>query len=284
MIADAAAAHLKLSTVSAAHPQTPKALQRSLVHLRRLPTHYAGPMPATVQIRRAAERSVTTTSWLKSRHSFSFGDHYDPENTHHGVLLVNNDDLVEPCAGFDTHPHRDMEIVTWVLQGALTHQDSSGNHGVIYPGLAQRMSAGTGILHSEKNDSTTQPVHFVQMWVIPDETSIAPSYQQHDVGDELLSGGLVTIASGVARHDAAITLHNRGAALHAARLAPGAIIDLPPAPYLHLFVPRGRVNLEDSGQLDEGDAVRFTGTDGPRLTAHEPSEVLIWEMHSKLGS
>jgi redox-sensitive bicupin YhaK (pirin superfamily) len=105
-------------------------------------------MSATVDIRRAADRAVSRTSWLESRHSFSFGDHYDPDNTHHGLLLVNNDDVVAPDSGFDTHPHRDMEIVTWVLEGELTHRDSAGNHGVIYPGLAQRMSAGNGILHS----------------------------------------------------------------------------------------------------------------------------------------
>src|SRR5688572_25853902 len=107
----------------------------------------------TVDIHRAADRFGTRIDWLDSKHSFSFGHHHDPGNTHHGLLLVNNDDVVRPGAGFETHPHRDMEIVTWVLQGSLVHQDSEGNHGVIYPGLAQRMSAGTGILHSEKNDS-----------------------------------------------------------------------------------------------------------------------------------
>src|SRR5262245_47332916 len=113
---------------------------------------------AVVDIRRAADRAVTTTPWLVSKHSFSFGEHYDPQNTHHGWLLVNNDDTVAPGTGFDTHPHRDMEIVTWVLSGSLTHKDSTGNSGVIYPRLAQRMSAGRGILHSEKNDSVTEPV------------------------------------------------------------------------------------------------------------------------------
>jgi quercetin 2,3-dioxygenase len=240
-------------------------------------------MPATTEIRRAADRALTTTSWLKSRHSFSFGDHYDPDNTHHGLLLVNNDDLVEPDSGFDTHPHRDMEIVTWVLQGALTHQDSTGNRGVIYPGLAQRMSAGSGIRHSEKNDSLTERVHFVQMWLIPDETGISPSYQQHEIDGELLSSDLVTIASGMPGHDAAITLHNHNAALHAARLRPGDTISAPAAPYVHLFVPRGRLTLEGVGELTEGDAVRFTDADGRRVTANDPSEVLIWEMHAKLG-
>jgi redox-sensitive bicupin YhaK (pirin superfamily) len=240
-------------------------------------------MPATAEIRRAADRAVTTTSWLKSRHSFSFGDHYDPANTHHGLLLVNNDDIVEPGTGFDTHPHRDMEIVTWVLRGELTHRDSTGNRGVIYPGLAQRMSAGSGILHSEKNDSSTEPVRFVQMWVVPDETSITPSYQQHEIDSQLLGAGLVTIASGIPGHETAITLHNRNAALHGARLQPGDSVGLPQAPYLHLFVARGRVTVEGIDDLDEGDAVRFTNADGGRVTASEPSELLIWEMHAHLG-
>jgi quercetin 2,3-dioxygenase len=191
---------------------------------------------------------------------------------------------VQPASGFDTHPHRDMEIVTWVLQGELTHQDSAGNHGVIYPGLAQRMSAGSGILHSEKNDSATEPVHFVQMWVVPDESAITPSYQQHEIGAELLANGLVIIASGIPGHEAAITLHNRNAALHGARLAPEAAVELPRAPYLHVFVARGRLALEDAGDLNAGDAVRLTDCDGPRLTAGEHSEVLIWEMHAKLGA
>jgi len=240
-------------------------------------------MPATVDVRRAADRAVTKTSWLNSRHSFSFGDHYDPDNTHHGLLLVNNDDTVEPNTGFDTHPHRDMEIVTWVLRGTLTHRDSTGNCGVIYPGLAQRMSAGSGILHSEKNDSSTEPVHFVQMWVVPDATGIAPSYQQHEIEEELLCGALVPIASGIPEHDAAITIHNRNAALHGARLQPGDGVDLALAPYLHLFVARGRLVLDGSGDLYEGDAVRFTSSDGRRVTATEPSEILIWEMHAALG-
>jgi hypothetical protein len=176
-----------------------------------------------------------------------------------------------------------MEIVTWVLQGELTHQDSTGNRGVIYPGLAQRMSAGSGILHSEKNGSSTEPVHFVQMWVVPDETGISPSYQQHEIDPELLGAELVTIASGIPGHEAAITLHNRDAALHGTRLQPGDSVSLPQAPYLHLFVPRGRATVEGVGELECGDAVRFSDADGERLTALDPTEVLIWEMHASLG-
>ncbi len=240
-------------------------------------------MSATTEIRTAASRAVTTTPWLTSRHSFSFGDHYDPDNTHFGLLLVNNDDIVSPATGFDTHPHRDMEIVTWVLRGELSHRDSAGNHGVIYPGLAQRMSAGSGIMHSERNDSPGEPVHFVQMWVVPDEAGVQPSYQQHEVDEKLLAGSLVTIASGMPAHDAAITLHNRNAALHGARLLPGAAVNVPQAPYLHLYVASGRVSVEGIGAVNEGDAVRFTDADGRRVTASEPAELLIWEMHAKLG-
>src|SRR3990170_898307 len=184
-----------------------------------------------IAIKRSDERFHTRLRWLDSHHSFSFGPHYDPANTHHGLLLVNNDDIVKPGEGFDTHPHRDMEIVTWVLRGSLVHQDSTGHSGVIYPGLAQRMSAGRGIMHSEKNDSWTltgeqshtEPVHFVQMWVVPDESGLDPGYQQLEIDDELLRGGLVTIASGMPEHadDAAITIRNRHAALRGARLQPG---------------------------------------------------------------
>src|SRR4051812_21250301 len=162
-------------------------------------------VPTGIDVRRAADRAATRLDWLDSKHSFSFGRHYDPSNTHHGLLLVNNDDVVSPGTGFETHPHRDMEIVTWVLAGSLVHQDSTGHAGVIYPGLAQRMSAGTGILHSEKNDAwrlepdrgSDEPVHFVQMWVLPDEAGITPGYEQLEVEDELLRGGLVPVASGM---------------------------------------------------------------------------------------
>jgi quercetin 2,3-dioxygenase len=245
-----------------------------------------------VDVRRAGERFKTRLGWLDSKHSFSFSRHYDPANTHHGLLLVNNDDIVKPGAGFETHPHQDMEIVTWVLQGSLVHQDSQGHTGVIYPGLAQRMSAGTGILHSEKNDSWrlagethTDPVHFVQMWVVPDEAGITPGYEQLEIDHELLSGRLVTVASGMPEHDgaAAIRISNRYAALHVARLQPGQSVQLPEAPFLHLFVPRGSVTLEGAGPLAAGDAVRLTATGGQRVTAVEPAEILVWEMQSGLG-
>lgn len=236
---------------------------------------------APIDVRRAADRARTRIDWLDSHHSFSFGPHYDPSNTHHGLLLVNNDDIVAPGTGFETHPHRDMEIVTWVLSGALVHQDSEGNHGAIYPGLAQRMSAGTGILHSEKNDGVSDPVHFVQMWVLPDAAGVTPGYEQLEIDDAALRGRLTTVASGMARHrdDAAIRIGNRDAALYVARLQPGESVELPDAPYVHLFVPVGAAALEGAGELAEGDAVRLTAAGSRRVTALTLAEILVWEMH-----
>lgn len=250
-----------------------------------------------VDVRSAAQRRHTALEWLDSRHSFSFGRHYDPANTHFGLLLVNNDDVVEPGLGFETHPHRDMEIVTWVLDGSLVHEDSNGNCGVIYPGLAQRMSAGTGITHSEKNDSWRldgeqhdQNVHFVQMWVPPDTRSIEPSYQQLDISRELGpvdagSGELVVVASGMDAHRdrRAISIQQQHAALHAARLQPGAAVEVPAAAFVHLFVARGAVDLEGTGPLDTGDAARLTAAGGQRVTAGPAgAEILVWEMAARL--
>lgn len=246
-----------------------------------------------VDVRRSADRFASRYSWLDSKHSFSFGQHHDPANTHHGLLLVNNDDVVDAGTGFDTHPHRDMEIVTWVMQGSLVHQDSTGHNGLIYPGLAQRMSAGRGILHSEKNDSWTvsgeahrEPVHFVQMWVVPDEGGIEPGYEQFEIDADLMSGALVPVASGMKEHAgaAAIRISNKYAALHAARLEPGQRVELPHAPFLHLFVPRGAVVLEGAGPLETGDAVRLTATGGQVVTAIEAAEILVWEMHATMAS
>jgi quercetin 2,3-dioxygenase len=245
-----------------------------------------------IDVRRADQRFATRLSWLDSHHSFSFSRHWDPMNTHHGVLLVNNDDVVQPGTGFETHPHQDMEIVTWVLAGSLVHQDSTGHAGVIYPGLAQRMTAGTGILHSEKNDEWRlagrdrhdDPVHFVQMWVVPDESGVDPGYEQFEIADETLRSGLFPVASGLERHrdTAAIRIRNRYAALHVARLDEDHSVTVPDAPFVHLFVARGTVDLEGVGPLAGGDAVRLSGTGGQRLTASAAGEVLVWEMHATL--
>jgi quercetin 2,3-dioxygenase len=231
----------------------------------------------TLDFRPAASRFHTDIGWLDSWHSFSFGHHYDADNTGHGLLVVSNDDRVAAAKGFGTHGHQDMEIVTWVLSGQLEHKDSEGNHGTLYPGLAQRMSAGTGIMHSEMNPSPDEPVHFVQMWVVPDTKGIKPGYEQLDINAALNGGGLVPIASGQG-HDGAISFHQRGAVLWGARLAPGATVELPDTAFAHLFVPVGSVTLQDSDiVVATGDAVRTASAGSRQLTAGPGgAEVLIW--------
>ena len=232
--------------------------------------------PPAIDVRPAASRFHTDIGWLDSWHSFSFGNHYDPANTGHGLLLVSNDDRVAAGRGFGTHSHRDMEIVTWVLSGRLLHEDSEGNHGELYPGLAQRMSAGTGIAHSEMNGSDTEPVHFVQMWVPPDRNGIEPGYEQLDVNDELAKGGLRPIASGQG-HAGAISFHQRDAVLWGCRLTAGETVAVPEAPHVHVFVAVGDADLEGAGPLATGDAARLAAAGSPRLTAGaHGAEVLIW--------
>jgi quercetin 2,3-dioxygenase len=240
----------------------------------------------SLEVKRAAERFRTRTGWLDSYHSFSFGGHYDPSNAQHGLLLVSNDDVIKPGTGFMTHPHQDMEIVTWVLDGELEHKDSVGNKDIIYPGLAQRMSAGTGIWHSEMNPRGDTAVHLVQMWVLPDTERITPGYQQFDINAELAKGGLVPVASGRG-HDSAIAIRQRGAVLWAGRLRPAETVAVPDGRNVHLYVAKGGVTLEgpllpqgnESLQLSTGDAARLKTAGSPRLTADPTSgaEVLIWQ-------
>ena len=234
-------------------------------------------MTPNVQVVRSGERFHTQLPWLDSHHSFSFGGHYDPKNTHHGLLLVSNDDIVRPGTGFRTHPHEDMEIVTWVLDGELEHKDSEGNRGILYPGLAQRMSAGTGIWHSEMNPLSDQEVHFIQMWVPPDTRRVTPAYEQLDITAELQKGGLVPVASGRG-HDSGIAIRQKGATLWAGRLRPGTTIQVPDAPFTHLYVAKGGAKLEGGIDLNTGDAVRLTAAGSRQLTADATSgaEVLVW--------
>jgi redox-sensitive bicupin YhaK (pirin superfamily) len=234
----------------------------------------------------AKSRLHTEIDWLNSYHSFSFGEHYDPANTHHGLLLVSNDDRVAPGRGFGTHGHRDMEIVTWVLDGSLRHEDSIGTSDVISPGLAQRMSAGSGIRHSEMNANATEPVHFVQMWVPPDTEGLTPDYEQRDVSDRLATGELFALASGGRQPDAAITIHQRDATLWVGRTGAGQEIVVPEAPFVHVFVARGDAAFTgrlEEGLLEAGDAVRLAGEEPLTLRAGaEGVEVIVWEMYAAL--
>lgn len=239
-------------------------------------------MLSTIDIRAASDRYPTTSSWLDSRHSFSFGPHQEPSNNGHGLLIVSNDDQVAPGGGFGIHGHSDMEIVTWVLSGELEHHDSTGNQGVLYPGLAQRMSAGSGIRHSEMNASKTEPVHFVQMWVPPDTSGLTPGYEQRDMNDLLVAGGLVVVASGKGHPDA-ITIHQPDAAMHVARLKNGETVTVPDAPFVHVFVAHGAIELgDDPRTLTQGDAARLTDAGRVTITSDGASEVIVWESNDEV--
>jgi redox-sensitive bicupin YhaK (pirin superfamily) len=233
-----------------------------------------------------ASRHQTWIGWLHGRHSFDTGIDPYGSDTHHGVLIVNNHDTIAPGKGFDTHPHRNMEIVTWVLDGSLVHQDSECHKGVIYPNLAQRMTAGTGIWHSERNDGADadQSVVLVQMWIVPDEAEVSPGYQQLELNPSDLDGKPTVAASGMTRHraDSAIYIKNRGAALHVARLVPGQSVTVPDAPFIHLYVARGEIELEGEETLALGDTARMTAAGERRMHAIVPSEVLVWEMDLSL--
>jgi quercetin 2,3-dioxygenase len=238
-----------------------------------------------IDIRRAGERFHTKIDWLDSWHSFSFSEHYDPKNTHFGLLRVLNDDVVAGGGGFGTHPHRDMEIVTWVLDGALEHRDSEGNVGVITRDVAQRTSAGTGIRHSEANASTTEPVHLLQMWVPPDAFGDPPGYEQRDVSNDIGANSLFPLASGAEHVDSAIHINQDDATLWIGRLTPGHTIAVPRAPFVHVFVARGAATLESAGELAHGDAVRLADAGALELGATvDDTEVVIWEMASELAN
>lgn len=231
-----------------------------------------------VDIRRATERFHTVLPWLDSWHSFSFRPHHHPDNTRHGLLAVLNEDTVAPGCGFDEHRHHDMEIVTWVLSGRLEHRDSEGNHGVLRPGIVQRMSAGTGIRHSEVNASADEPVHFVQMWVFPDTRGVPPSYEHADVTEALANGGLVPVVSGQG-HDGAVSIRQRQAVLWAGRLRAGEAVELPEDRRVHLFVAGGWGWFEGDEALTRGDAVRLTRAGaGLRFQAGQAgAELLVWQ-------
>jgi redox-sensitive bicupin YhaK (pirin superfamily) len=245
----------------------------------------------TWDVRPAADRARTRTDWLRSAHSFSYGAAYDPANTHFGLLIAHNEDELAAGSGFDQHPHRDLEIVTWLLTGELTHRDSSEEPIArrLRPGMAQRLSAGSGVRHSEWNDAPGA-TRYVQMWVLPATTAAEPGYQTKDFTAALGTGGLVTIASGrsVDQDAGAIAINQPAAAFHVVRLTAGLDVELPVAPYLHLFVAAGVAHCRAEGdgldrELSAGDALRVSGGQSVIVGGRQPSEVLVWEMHDELG-
>lgn len=230
-----------------------------------------------IRLRKGSDRGQTRLDWLESRHSFSFGDYFDPNHVRFGPLRVINEDWVAPGRGFPTHGHRDMEIITYVLAGVLQHKDSMGNGSLIRPGDVQRMSAGRGITHSEYNPSDRDPVHLLQIWIEPDRRGITPDYEQKEFPPEEKQGRLRVIASPDGRDDS-VGIH-QDAMVMAALLEPGAAVDYLPAPsrkaYLHLAKGRLRIN---GTLLETGDAAAITAEKQLSVEAELDSEVLLFDL------
>ena len=241
-----------------------------------------------ITLRKSAERGYADHGWLKSFHSFSFADYYDPANMGVGNLRVINEDRIAPGTGFGTHGHRDMEIVSYVLEGALAHKDSMGNGaeggaalgkeaGVILPGDVQRMSAGTGVRHSEYNPSSADPAHFLQIWILPGVTGIAPGYEEKTFSEADKRGRLALIASPDGR-EGSVTIHQD--ALLFAGLFDGdeaASLALAPGRRAYIHVARGEVTV--NGQpLAAGDAAKLTHEPAVRLEGGREAEVLVFDL------
>ena len=230
-----------------------------------------------INIRKADSRGHANFGWLDSWHSFSFGSYYDPAHMGFGTLRVINDDTVAPGAGFPRHGHEDMEIVTYVLEGALEHQDSLGNKGLIRAGDVQRMRAGTGIEHSEYNASATAPVHFLQIWIRPDENGLQPGYEQISVEPGEKAARFRLLASPKPQPDA-VHIH-QDAAIYAAAFEPGNSATLPIAPgrRAYLQVARGEVRLKGY-PLKHGDGAMLVGEESLHLETASGGEVLVFDL------
>jgi redox-sensitive bicupin YhaK (pirin superfamily) len=232
---------------------------------------------SVIRIRRAAERGHTRRPWLDSWHTFAFGDYVDPSHLGFRSLRVINEDRVAPGQGFATHGHRDMEIVTVVLSGALEHRDSLGNGSLIRPGDVQRMSAGTGITHSEFNASPSEPVHFLQIWIQPERTGLPPGYEQRTFAESERRGELKLVASRDGR-EGSVQVH-QDTTLYAAQLEAGGSVRHTLAPGRHAWVQvaRGSVSLGESA-LAAGDGAALSDQRELALDAREPSELLVFDL------
>ncbi len=229
-----------------------------------------------IQFRDRTMRGTTHTGWLDSRHTFSFGGYHDPAHMGFHALRVINDDHVIPGGGFPTHGHRDMEILTYVLSGALAHQDSLGNGTVIRPGELQRMSAGTGIRHSEFNASQTEPVHFLQIWIVPGRTGLAPSYQQQALPEG--TGGQLQLIGAPGAAPGTITIH-QDVRLFRAHLAPGQSVTQVLAPGRAAWVQvASGIAAVGATELREGDGAAITGELEFALSAETVSDVLVFDL------
>jgi quercetin 2,3-dioxygenase len=229
-----------------------------------------------IQIRKSGDRGHFNHGWLNTYHTFSFADYYDPEFMGFRTLRVMNEDRVQAGAGFGTHGHRDMEIISYVLEGALAHHDSMGHGGVIRPGDVQRMSAGTGVLHSEMNGSKEEEVHFLQIWILPEQRGMAPSYEQKHFEPSDLSGGLRLIA-GPGASDGAVTLH-QDVRIYAAILD-GTSVEHSFGPDRHGWVQVTRGTAEVNGlQLAAGDGAAISGETSIAVSG-TGAEILLFDLN-----
>ena len=229
------------------------------------------------EIRRAVERGLADHGWLRSLHSFSFADYYDPGHMGFGPLRVINEDRVQPGRGFGAHGHRDMEILSYVLEGALAHRDSMGNGSVLRAGDVQRMSAGTGVTHSEYNGSDREPVHFLQIWIEPNVRGLAPGYEEKHFDDAQKRGRLRAIASRDGR-DGSVTIH-QDAAVYAALLDGGesARFEQRPGRRTYVHVIRGSAHV-DGEPLEAGDALKITGEASVLIDRARGAELLLFDL------
>jgi redox-sensitive bicupin YhaK (pirin superfamily) len=229
------------------------------------------------EIRRSNERGHADHGWLQSRHSFSFADYHDPEHVHFGPLRVINEDRVAPGKGFGTHGHRDMEIVSYVLEGALAHQDSTGTSSVIRPGDVQRMSAGSGVQHSEFNASASELVHFLQIWIIPDATGIPPSYEEKHFTVQDRRGKLCLIAA-PDQAEGAVLMH-QDARIHAGLFDVGehASFTVRDGRKAYVHVARGALHVAGL-HLEAGDGLKITDPGDLEIREGKAAEVLVFDL------
>ena len=229
------------------------------------------------EIRRSNERGYADHGWLKSFHSFSFADYFDPQHVEFGPLRVINEDRVAPGEGFGTHGHRDMEIISYVLSGELAHKDSMGNGSTIRPGDVQRMSAGRGVLHSEFNPSLANPVHFLQIWIQPDTQRIEPSYEEKRFGSEDKRGRLRLIAS-PDRADGSVLIH-QDARVYAGLFdgTEQAVLEVKPGRRIYVHLARGSVNANET-KLASGDALKLANVTTLTLKEGQAAEVLVFDL------
>jgi redox-sensitive bicupin YhaK (pirin superfamily) len=230
-----------------------------------------------LELRRSGERGYADHGWLKSFHTFSFADYYDPQHVEFGALRVINEDRVQAGAGFGTHSHRDMEIISYVLSGGLAHKDSMGNGSTIRSGDVQRMSAGRGVQHSEFNASKTDGVHFLQIWIQPDQRAIEPSYEEKHFSVAERNGRLRLIAS-PDRADGSLLIH-QDARVYAGLFdgADAAVLQVKPGRRIYLHVARGEISANGTS-LSSGDALKLTDTAALQLCDAHNAEVLVFDL------